>query len=217
MLRFTATAWAKLEFLRDYGDSEIGGFGISAEDDPLLVTDLRLVRQHCTATSVQFDDLSVADFFDEQVDLGRRLESFARIWVHTHPGVSPTPSGQDEETFVRCFGRVDWAVMFILAEEGASYARLRFNVGPGGEMELPVVVDFSHAFAASDHEMWTEEYCQNVCDASASWDSQIDRRWESLDPVQPPDEFIDAWSDYVDDESGPAQQERNYLATNDTT
>jgi hypothetical protein len=30
MLRFTPTAWAKLLYLRDAGQSEIGGFGMAA-------------------------------------------------------------------------------------------------------------------------------------------------------------------------------------------
>src|SRR5262245_50863551 len=34
-LRFSPTAWAKLLFLRDLGDSEIGGFGITPSDDLL--------------------------------------------------------------------------------------------------------------------------------------------------------------------------------------
>ncbi|MEQ8788821.1 MAG: hypothetical protein RIC55_21090, partial [Pirellulaceae bacterium] len=61
-------------YLRDCGDTEIGGFGISAAGDPLLVTYLRLVSQRCTPLSVKFDDEAVADFFDEQVDLGRNPE-----------------------------------------------------------------------------------------------------------------------------------------------
>ena len=36
-LRFRPTAWAKLLFLRDAGPTEVGGFGISAPDDLLLV------------------------------------------------------------------------------------------------------------------------------------------------------------------------------------
>ena len=31
VLRFSPTAWAKLLFLRDYGETEVGGFGIAAE------------------------------------------------------------------------------------------------------------------------------------------------------------------------------------------
>ena len=37
MLRFSPTAWAKLFYLRDLGDTEVGGFGISDPDDLLYV------------------------------------------------------------------------------------------------------------------------------------------------------------------------------------
>ena len=63
----------------------------------------------------------------------------------------------DEETFARVFGRSDWAVMFILARGGQSYARLRFNVGPGGSLMLPVEVDYRRPFPASDQAAWSEE------------------------------------------------------------
>ena len=115
LLRFTPWAWAKLVWLRDRGPTEIGGFGIAPSDDPLLIEDIRLVKQTTTLVSVAFDDESVADLFDELVDEGLRPEQFARVWIHTHPGDSAHPSGVDEETFARCFGTTDWAVMFILA------------------------------------------------------------------------------------------------------
>ena len=92
-LRFSPYAWAKLLFLRDCGDCEVGGFGITGEDDLLLIEDVRLVRQYSTPVSVRFDDTAVADFFDEQVDRGRRPEQFARVWLHTHPGNSPIRAG----------------------------------------------------------------------------------------------------------------------------
>ena len=161
-LRFSPTAWAKLLFLRDLGETEVGGFGIATADDLLYLEDIQLVRQVCSGVSVAFDDLSVADFFDRQVDQGRKPELFARAWVHSHPGDSAEPSFTDEETFARVFRRTDWAVMFILARGGQSYARLRFNVGPGGEMEIPVTVDYSRPFPASEHEAWWEEYLANV-------------------------------------------------------
>ena len=109
-LRFSPTAWAKLLFLRDYGETEIGGFGISHPEDLLLVEDVRLVKQTCSWAHVAFDDESVADFFDEQVDDGRTPEQFARIWVHSHPGDCPLPSLTDEETFERVFGGASWAI-----------------------------------------------------------------------------------------------------------
>ena len=52
--------------------------------------------------------------------------------------------------------------MFILARGGRSYARLRFHVGPGGDIELPVQVDYARPFAASDHAAWLAEYRANV-------------------------------------------------------
>lgn len=157
-LRLTPYAWAKLLFLRDVGGTEVGGFGVSAPADLLLVEDVRLVRQQCSPVTVKFDDSSVADFFDTQVDQGRTPEQFGRIWIHTHPGNSPYPSGTDEQTFDRCFGNSDWAVMFILALGGQTYARLRFHAGPRGDLELPVEIDFQQPFSAADPSAWAAEY-----------------------------------------------------------
>jgi hypothetical protein len=164
-LRFSPTAWAKLVWLRDLGRTEVGGFAISAADDLLFIEDVQMVRQECSTASVTFEDQSVADFFDRQVDAGLKPERFSRIWVHTHPGNSPTPSNTDDETFARVFGQPEWAVMFILARGGQTYARLRFNVGPGGELTIPVSVDYSRPFAASDLKGWQQEYAANLSDA----------------------------------------------------
>jgi proteasome lid subunit RPN8/RPN11 len=161
-LRLTPYAWAKLLYLRDLWETEVGGFGVSRPEDLLLVDDVHLVRQACTAVSVKFDDQSVADYFDDQVDQGRSPEEFARIWIHTHPGDSPYPSCTDEETFARCFGSADWAVMFIAASGGQTYARLRLGSGPGGEFVLPVEIDFQQAFPAADPPAWEVEYVQMV-------------------------------------------------------
>ena len=161
-LKFTPTAWGKLVYLRDRGPTEIGGYGISDPEVPLLITDVVLVPQQCTSVTVKFDDAGVADYFDTQVDLGRRPEEFARLWLHTHPGTSPEPSGTDETTFARVFDSSDWAVMFILARGGATYARLRFRAGPGGQLRIPVELDFSREFAASDQAAWNREYQENV-------------------------------------------------------
>jgi hypothetical protein len=215
MLRFSPTAWAKLLFLRDLGDTEIGGFGISAKDDLLFVEDVQLVAQTCTWVNVEFDDQSVANFFDDQVDAGRRRETFGRLWLHTHPGNSPEPSGTDEATFSRVFSRSDWAVMFILARGGQTFARLRYNVGPGAELESPVEVDFSRPFAGSDCDGWEAEYLCNV----------------RMPPEDPPKKFFakqtasrainadpflegwkrEAWEDYLDFEHSQREEEYGYV------
>jgi hypothetical protein len=161
-MRFSPVAWAKLLFLRDRGPTEVGGFGITPADDLLYVEDVRLVRQNCTAASVAFDDTAVAEFFEEQVDLVRRPEQFARIWIHTHPGESAQPSQVDEETFDRVFGACDWAVMFVLARGGETYARLRFRAGPGGDFDISTELDYEGEFGASDQRAWAEEYASSV-------------------------------------------------------
>ena len=75
---------------------------------------------------------------------------------------SPWPSFTDEETFARVFGRCDWAVMFILAKGGQTYARLRFNTGPGGAMLIGVAIDYQQQFGGSDHEAWAELYKAHI-------------------------------------------------------
>jgi len=165
-LRFSPTAWAKLLFLRDLGPTEVGGFGISAPDDLLFVHDVQLVRQRCTEVFVSFDDVAVADFFEGQIDLGRKPEEFGRLWIHTHPGCCPQPSPTDIETFDRVFGTCDWAVMFIIARSGNTFAELHWRAG-SASLPMNVEVDFTHPFAESDHTSWNEEYRANM--QAESW------------------------------------------------
>lgn len=195
VLQFTPTAWAKLLFLRDAGDTEIGGFGITSAGDLLLVEDIALVLQACTATHVKFDDSSVADFFDAQVDAGRQPQEFSRIWIHTHPGVSAGPSQTDEQTFERVFGSTDWTVMFILARGGQSYGRLRYNLGPGADVELPVEVDFGQSFTGSNEKVWQLEYEQFVRPETQSRPTQ--HRLLPTNLTGKTDDWYELWDEYA--------------------
>ena len=161
-LRFSPTAWAKLLYFRDTSDNEVGGFGISNVDDLLFVKEFITVKQEVTPVSVKFDDEAVADLFDTQVDLGRKPEQFGRIWLHSHPGNSPEPSIIDDETFTRVFGNCQWSVMFILAQDNKTYAKLSFNVGPGGQVLIPVEIEYRYDFGPTDKETWDAEYTANV-------------------------------------------------------
>jgi hypothetical protein len=125
------------------GYTEVAGFGLSSPQEPLYLDDLLVIRQRASSVSVAFDDHAVADLFDDMADREIPSQRFARIWLHTHPGASVTPSGTDEETFTRCFGSCDWAIMAILGRTGRTYARLRFNAGPGSSLEIPVSVDWA--------------------------------------------------------------------------
>jgi proteasome lid subunit RPN8/RPN11 len=164
VLRFSPTAWAKLLFCRDATDNEVGGFGVSEPDDLLFVTDFVLVKQKVTCASVSFEDESVANYFEDQVEAGRQPQQFARIWLHTHPGDSPEPSCTDERTFGKVFGTCDWSVMCIVAQDSSTFARLRFNGGPGGQVKVPVCVDYSYEFDAADFELWQQQYRINVAE-----------------------------------------------------
>jgi len=149
-------------FLRDRGPTEVGGFGISAAHDLLTINDISLVGQSCTGATVRLEDHAVADYFETQVDRGIPPDRFARVWMHTHPGRSAEPSATDEDTFSRCFGTADWALMFILARRGQTYARIKFTAGPGGSLRIPVAIDFSRPFPAADLSGWQEEYRRSV-------------------------------------------------------
>src|SRR4051794_12673487 len=92
-LVFTPQAWLKWQFLCHAGPTEVGAFGLSHECDLLRVEDLLVVKQSTTVVSVTFADAGVADLFDDMVDEGIPPNRFARIWLHTHPGASVTPSG----------------------------------------------------------------------------------------------------------------------------
>jgi len=176
-LRFSPTAWAKLLYFRDKSDNEVGGFGITEPDDLLCVREFITVKQQVTVVSVKFDDEAVANFFEDQVDLGRKPEQFARVWLHSHPGDSPTPSIIDEETFERVFGNCQWAVLFVVAQDNKTYAKLSFNVGPGGQVLIPVEIDYSQDFGASNRELWKVEYTANI--KAAEWLSSRTRMQEN--------------------------------------
>ena len=205
VLRFTPTAWAKLLYMRDLGSTEVGGFGVTAAHDLLRIEEVHFVKQLCTPVSVVFDDAAVAEFFDAQVDRGLKPEQFARIWVHTHPGSSAEPSSVDEETFGRVFGPANWAVMFILAQGGQTYSRLRFNVGPGGSMPADLLVDFGCPFPASAESAWAREHRANIRILSAQRVGRTnpgDDQQQLIETANGPtdDDWFDAWSHYLADE-----------------
>lgn len=169
-LTFAPLAWLKLQFFCHSGNTEIGGFGITAESDPLYVEEFVTVRQRTSAMTVEMEDEAVANYSDDCVDRGLHPQNYLRIWCHTHPGSSPDPSCVDEETFARVFGTCDWAVMFILSRTDNTYARLAFNVGPGAAVPLPVSVDWatwpeitSDYFSMADLTIeWETEFAANI-------------------------------------------------------
>jgi len=166
-LTFSTLAWLKFQFLCHAGPTEVGGFGLSHADEPLFIEDVLVVRQLCTFVSVAFEDLAVADLFDEMADAGIPPSRFARVWLHTHPGASVEPSSVDEATFARVFGACDWSIMAILGRTGRMSARLQFTTGPGAAIALPTRVDWSDwpdlaGSLAERVEAWRQDYAAKI-------------------------------------------------------
>ena len=162
VLRFTPYAYAKILFMRDAGDTEIGGYGISGTDDPMLVTDFCLVKQKCTSISVDLDEEDSINFVERMMDNGIAPWQCQRIWIHTHPGNCPNPSGADEDNFDTNFSLPDCAIFYILANEGKEYVRMRFNVSPGIDVDIRSEVDYSFPFESSNQPEWKKEYEEKV-------------------------------------------------------
>lgn len=167
-LKFSPYAYAKLAYLRDKGETEVAGFGISDEAEPLTIVDFRMVEQEATSCFVEMDGESICKLM-EKLYLEENIspERVTRIWIHTHPGNSATPSGTDEKTFEECYGQCAWSVMAILARGGATYARLQYRCkAPASfledielqKRELTWSIDYSIPFPASNHALWAEEY-----------------------------------------------------------
>lgn len=173
-MTFSPLAWLKLLMFLHAGDTEVGGFGVSAKIQPLYIEDFMTVKQTVSSVTVAFDDAAVADFFDDCIDRGMTPSRFARIWIHTHPGASAQPSSVDEETFSRVFGECDWAVMLIVSRTQETYARLSFNAGPGGSILLPVKVDWAN---------WPELLLERSLELSATFEAWMDEYGKNIHPA----------------------------------
>lgn len=203
-LRFAPLAWLKWQYLCHAGPTEVAGFGLSSVHDSLYVEDILVIGQRATAVTVAFDDDAIAELFDQMTDQGIAPHRFARIWLHSHPGSSATPSGVDESTFSRVFGACDWSVMAILSRSSATYGRLQFNAGPGGSVELPVLSDWQAwprylATGTLDSLTlsWQREYEQCVKPVSFHHpELMLEEPTEVLSDIILPDQF--SWSDLLE-------------------
>lgn len=167
-LRLSPYVWAKMMYIRDIGNTEVGFMGVSASSesaDLLTMVDIVMPKQRASSCFVKFDDDSIADYFMDMCDQGLEPSESMRIWIHTHPGNSPSPSTVDEETFQRVFGNCSWSVMLIVARDDSIYAKLQLKLGenqPNGFIEIPVEVDYDIPFMGANKKAWKKEYTENL-------------------------------------------------------
>lgn len=181
-LTFHPLAWMKLVAFRDSCNTEIAGWGISSDSDPLYIEDFITIKQECTSATFEFDGEAIAAYMEKYTapPYNWQPHKFMRILIHTHPGNSATPSGTDWSNFNEQFSNPDWAIMFILARGGETTAFMQCNVGPGGKLKmqrnLDVEIDYGcwytwlEANASKMEEIfkgWKEERDANV--QTKSW------------------------------------------------
>lgn len=166
-LTFTPYAFAKIMYMANAVDIEISGMAITTSSDPLLVTDFLLIKQEGTEASTEFD----MDHYEEVMfalcdpsgETKLQPTQCQRIWVHTHPSFSPTPSLTDVKTFSDGWGVCDWSVMCIVTQEGEMFAQLNIKssaenvTGKHIRHKLETGVSYLHPFPETDHEAWQEE------------------------------------------------------------
>lgn len=170
-------AYLELSFYCHHAETEVAAMAISSADDPLYIDRIALVKQRASACYVELDDDAVADHIQACAEQGIAPARCGRIWMHTHPGNSATPSATDEQTFARAFGGCDWSIMFILARGGAIYARLQLASLPGLRIELAVKIDWS-AWPAVVPQLLDARPLQ-------TWRKQIDELVElELEPIR---------------------------------
>lgn len=170
-LIFSPLAYLKLQYMCQRGNTEVAGFGITLPSKPLYVDEFVTLPQVAGPASFQFEDGAQSDFMMAMFDRNPSVvpENSSRIWIHTHPGASPSPSSTDETTLDSDFADQDWVVMCIMARFGAWYSRLRMNTGPGADIVMPVEVDWK-AFPSLEGTVdmtvemanWEAEYMRNI-------------------------------------------------------
>lgn len=157
-LRFTPTCWAKLRLFRDLADVQIGAFGISTTQDPLLIVDIVLPRQACTPTSTALldDHWPATHSIDRKTGPAKERKHYHWITVRTDMDCTADCLST---TFVNKMDNwFPWWTNCTVAQNDTARATLMCNIGPGLRQSLVVLVDFQHPFNGSDHVSWRREY-----------------------------------------------------------
>jgi proteasome lid subunit RPN8/RPN11 len=153
-------AYYKMRYYANKYEVEVGGWGVApSAEEPLTVKDIALTKQESTPGSIDFDDEGVVQFMEDMCDLGYKFDQFMRVWVHTHPGNSATPSSTDRETYQDLATTLPFVVMLIIAREGEVSAELGYTcAGVFFSAKLPVKIDWT----LDSWLEWNKEFHEHV-------------------------------------------------------
>lgn len=192
-LRFTEKAYRLWRALCVSADTEIGAFGwATREDDPLLVTELWVPKQECTSGSVDREPEETGRCIKAGLERGLTIGQCTRIWLHTHPGDSATPSGTDERYWDEMTNggtngsghRQHGHVMGIMAKGGETFARLALRDEYHMDLEIDVRMvrdaDWEDAFKTQAKLLIAENVSRPRMGYNSPYssDSKSDQTWE---------------------------------------
>ena len=171
-LKFSPLAWAKIQWMMTRaGKLEMSGFGVSAPDEPFSIVDFQTIKQECTGTETDMDDLDLSQYLERMAKAGVPPNRCVRVWIHSHPFATtkPSPSGTDVTTLEEKTGADSaWAIMVIVGQ-GPTFARLhiRPELLDHEAIELDMECEVDWALLATDKILkdWRKEFKLNIHEA----------------------------------------------------
>jgi len=146
-LALTPEVWGQLRYLYHNYDREVGLFGqLNKEafdnDGRLLVEGLWVPSQVSGPSTIDIDDDGVSSMVEGAMEQG--IEPWQlRVFIHNHPGMPPSPSKTDYETFRDALGTCDWAIMLIWGHDDKVTCLLRRNDSPPVEVSIGLTINWS--------------------------------------------------------------------------
>ena len=172
--KFSPTAYAKVVWLLRNVKDETAAMGIVDPNNKWRIIDIEIVEQESSACEVEL--LNLPDFALEMEQRGYDMEQCMRVWIHTHPGASCTPSNTDETTFDNLLSAYPYFGMIIFGRELDAYAKVGYRVGPPCNVEVKVKVDWDTNFVNVDFDQFKKDVEAKVKKKSYDY-----KKWWSKD------------------------------------
>lgn len=176
-LVFSFEAVTQLRWFLQRTPNEVACWGVCDDpENPLRITRLAFPEQSNSTAYVEMDDISNVKLLARHASEGLQPFQCQRIWIHTHPGSSASPSGTDHSTLDRISENAPWFVMFIMAKGGQTTCKLRCHYEHPvtrqtlrEDTEIPVFfecIPSASGVTPKDVETWEQIY-QECCNERA--------------------------------------------------
>jgi proteasome lid subunit RPN8/RPN11 len=201
---------------------EVSLYGIT-ESNSLVIKDFWIPYQFGTAVTTEFDEEKKVEEVDKLIQKGLDPNNFLKIWVHTHPKMSPNPSGTDIQTFKTKFNNLNWSIRLILGQNKQMTVKYQQNSPIPLELDLKTEIDFSNfkGFGIEEQTALLLELAEKVQKPIASiskfnHDNNFDYLIEDKYRRNFKDFDIDDWRDRYYDNKGIHISNVEEIETEDT-